>query len=199
MFQSGDQARHIHWRSTARRGQIMMKEFDGAPQSEVLLTFNPSVDIGHGRESTLEYSVKITASVAHWCFQQGRPFLMWPSPGEGTPPTLSSVLEFLASLEKWPEETSIEPFLSRRGPMSNLIVVVSDSDQETLRSLGHQRSSLGHTVTILLEGFSEDDDLVANRPLLPEDMATVPCRKGEIASVLASLSGTLHPKAPVAR
>ena len=73
-FQAGDQARHIHWRSTARRGQTMVKEFDGAPQSEVLLAFNPGIDIGDGRESTLEYSVKIAASVARWCFTTGQTF-----------------------------------------------------------------------------------------------------------------------------
>ena len=53
---------------------------------------------------------------------------MWPSPVEGTPATWSGVLEYLASLEKWPE-ASIQPILGRRNLMSNLIVVVAASDK----------------------------------------------------------------------
>ena len=76
-FQRGDRLRNIHWRNTARSGRLMVKEFDRTPQGEVRLAFNPGFESGEGRDTTLEYAVKIAASVARRCFLDGRPFRMW--------------------------------------------------------------------------------------------------------------------------
>ena len=63
-FQRGDRLRNIHWRNTARSGRLMVKEFDRTPQGEVRLAFNPGFESGEGRDTTLEYAVKIAAGVA---------------------------------------------------------------------------------------------------------------------------------------
>ncbi|HEY7835354.1 MAG TPA: DUF58 domain-containing protein [Ktedonobacterales bacterium] len=68
----GDPLTHIHWRSTARMGQFMVKEFDLDPTVDVtlLLDLDPRAQAGQGEESTEEYGVTITASIAAYLLRQ---------------------------------------------------------------------------------------------------------------------------------
>jgi uncharacterized protein (DUF58 family) len=92
----GDPLKRIHWPTTARRGELMVKEFDRDPQTEIWLfldlqanvhfekkSLEPAYDdpdqwmIGRRPEfhlppSTLEYSISITASLAHYFLAQKR-------------------------------------------------------------------------------------------------------------------------------
>jgi len=91
----GDPMKRIHWPTTARRGQLIVKEFEQDPQAEVWL-FLDAQHIVHkskfyeapelrtdgwlfGRRpkfemppSTLEYATSVTASLAHYFLQQRR-------------------------------------------------------------------------------------------------------------------------------
>jgi uncharacterized protein (DUF58 family) len=67
----GDPLRYIHWRNTARTGQPMVKEF-GDPRDQTLcLCFDTAQVWGEGRETTLEYAIKVVASVADYSLKQG--------------------------------------------------------------------------------------------------------------------------------
>lgn len=92
----GDPMKRIHWTSTARRGCLMVKEFDQDPQAEVWFFLDthksvhtakpvdprdapPVEDVFLIRRrkiklppSTLEYAVSITASLAHYFIEQRR-------------------------------------------------------------------------------------------------------------------------------
>ncbi|HEY7615915.1 MAG TPA: DUF58 domain-containing protein, partial [Terriglobales bacterium] len=92
----GDPMKRIHWPTSIRRGQLMVKEFEQDPQAEVwlfldthknahvakagesyesypiddlLLLKRRQVKLPH---STLEYSISITASLAHYFIEQRR-------------------------------------------------------------------------------------------------------------------------------
>lgn len=68
----GDPLTHIHWRSTARHGDFMVKEFDLDPTIDVslLLDLDRGAVAGQGDESTEEYSVTIAASIATYLLRQ---------------------------------------------------------------------------------------------------------------------------------
>jgi uncharacterized protein (DUF58 family) len=92
----GDPMKRIHWPTSIRRGQLMVKEFEQDPQAEVWLFLDthksahmakpddaaesyPLDDLLLLRRrqvklapSTLEYSVSITASLAHYFIEQRR-------------------------------------------------------------------------------------------------------------------------------
>jgi uncharacterized protein (DUF58 family) len=92
----GDAMKRIHWPTSARRGQLMVKEFDQDPQSEVWLILDaqekvhvekkhrridevPEDSMLFGRRpkfqlppSTMEYSVTIAASLANYFLLQRR-------------------------------------------------------------------------------------------------------------------------------
>ena len=66
-FQPGDPLKRIHWLSSARRSQLLVKEFDLEPTANlwIALDLHRDVQAGHGDESTEEYGVKIVSSLAH--------------------------------------------------------------------------------------------------------------------------------------
>ncbi len=65
-YQPGDSFNRIHWRSTARTGELMVKTFELDPASDiwVVLDLDRRVHAGEGDESTEEYAVRVAASVA---------------------------------------------------------------------------------------------------------------------------------------
>jgi uncharacterized protein (DUF58 family) len=91
----GDPMKRIHWPTTARRGQLLVKEFEQDPQAEVWL-FLDAQRIVHAEKSSkasesfgdswmldrrpkfelplssLEYAISITASLAHYYLKQPR-------------------------------------------------------------------------------------------------------------------------------
>jgi uncharacterized protein (DUF58 family) len=95
-YNSGDPMKRIHWPTSIRRGQLMVKEFDQDPQAEVWLFLDaqqsaqaskphdgipelPVQDLLFTRRPkftlppfTLEYGITITASLAHYFIEQKR-------------------------------------------------------------------------------------------------------------------------------
>ena len=63
----------IHWPSTARTGQLMVKQFEQDTGSDVwlVLDLHRSVQAGEGDDSTEEYGVTIAASMAHRLLDSG--------------------------------------------------------------------------------------------------------------------------------
>ena len=61
----GDSLTHIHWPTTARRDQLMTKQFEGAGIGEIwlFLGLREEDQVGTGAESTEEYSITIAASL----------------------------------------------------------------------------------------------------------------------------------------
>jgi len=65
-YAPGDPYNRIHWKSTARNNNLQVKEFDLEQTADVwiFLDLQRSAHAGDGDESTLEYGVRIAASVA---------------------------------------------------------------------------------------------------------------------------------------
>ena len=63
---AGDSLAHIHWPSTARRDQLMTKEYEGAGVNEIWLfvDLQQSVQSGEGEDGTEEWLITIAASLA---------------------------------------------------------------------------------------------------------------------------------------
>ena len=185
----GDQPSSIHWKNSARRGRLMVKEFDEAPQEAVRCAFNPGFLLGEDRDTTLEYSIKIAASLAHWCFREGRPFRMWPSGKQHNAQTLQGVLEHLASIEVH-ADPAIRALVSLGGS-GTAIAVASAADAETLQVLQESRGGTGLATVVLLEGFSPREDPTAGQALQNAGMDVVHCRIDDLTGALASLSDAL--------
>jgi uncharacterized protein (DUF58 family) len=68
LYEPGDSFNRIHWPSTARTGDLMVKLFELDPASDIwiILDLDKSTNVGEGDDSTEEYAVKIAASVARF-------------------------------------------------------------------------------------------------------------------------------------
>lgn len=65
-YARGDSLRYVHWPSTARRGELTVKELELEPSGDVwvVLDLDEAVQRGAGRTGTLEYGIVLAASLA---------------------------------------------------------------------------------------------------------------------------------------
>ena len=70
----GDAFNRIHWRTTARHGEIQVKEFDLEQTADawVFLDLDSRVHVGEGDESTLEVAVRAAAAIADRALSENR-------------------------------------------------------------------------------------------------------------------------------
>jgi uncharacterized protein (DUF58 family) len=70
----GDSFNRIHWRTTARHGEIQVKEFDLEQTADawIFLDLDAKVQAGEGDESTLEVGVRAAASIADRALVENR-------------------------------------------------------------------------------------------------------------------------------
>ncbi|MDI6857119.1 MAG: DUF58 domain-containing protein [Dehalococcoidia bacterium] len=73
-YEFGDSFSRIHWPSTARTGDLMVKLFEMDPASDVwlVLDMEKKAHAGKGEQSTEEYVIRIAASVARYFFRANR-------------------------------------------------------------------------------------------------------------------------------
>jgi uncharacterized protein (DUF58 family) len=72
-YRPGDSVRFIHWPLSARMGELIVKEFERNTSTEVSIFLDLDIRAAHGegRENTLEYAVRIAASVSDYALQRG--------------------------------------------------------------------------------------------------------------------------------
>jgi len=65
-YRRGDNPRHIHWPTTARLNDLMVKEFEPLASACLWIAVDLAGDanVGKGKHSTAEYAIRIAASIA---------------------------------------------------------------------------------------------------------------------------------------
>jgi uncharacterized protein (DUF58 family) len=73
-YEPGESLRRVHWPSTARRGELMVKELEDAPRDEtaVFLDAEASAVVGEPPDSTFEVQVRATGSILKAHARRGR-------------------------------------------------------------------------------------------------------------------------------
>lgn len=73
-YEEGESLRRVHWPSTAKRGQLMVKELEDAPRDEtaVLLDADARAVVGEPPESTFELAVRAAGSILRSHASRGR-------------------------------------------------------------------------------------------------------------------------------
>ncbi len=152
-YQYGDSFNRIHWPTTVRTNELMVKLFELDPASDiwVVLDLEKKVHVGSGDDSTEEYAVKIAASVARYFLMANRSvgYLGLGStfdleePDRG-PRHYMRILEHLA-LASAEGESPLADLLAasarRFGRHTTVVVVTPSTDESwvlTLQSLAHR-------------------------------------------------------------
>lgn len=87
-YRPGDPPRHVHWRTTARAGRLIVKEFaeEQQPALTLALDLRRAACLGGEDDNTLELGIKLAASLARHAHERGLPVRLltnsrrWPAP-----------------------------------------------------------------------------------------------------------------------
>jgi uncharacterized protein (DUF58 family) len=69
-YEQGESLRRVHWRSTARRGQLMVKELEDAPRDEIAVVLDAAAAAVVG--DSFEVQVRATGSILDAYVRRGR-------------------------------------------------------------------------------------------------------------------------------
>jgi uncharacterized protein (DUF58 family) len=178
-YQPGDSFNRIHWRSTARVGQLMVKEFELDPTAEVYLVLDMQERVQQilapvraargGRplneqriaESTEEYGVQAAASIARHLLEQNRMLglISWGQhreviPAERESRQLFKILEALAVLRAHGAQPLAEVLAAeatRFGRNCTLVIITPSLDERWVVSLQHLLYRGVRAVVVLVE------------------------------------------------
>ena len=156
-YRLGDDLRRIHWRSTARRGELMVRREEQPWQSRavVLLDTRAGAHLGDGPQSSLEWAVSAAASVALHLAHSGFTLRLVTDDGREIAPHATAadsfdsiVLDVLAE-QQASASPSISPGVAalRRGGGEELFVAIvaamNSDDVEQLARCVNGASAVG--------------------------------------------------------
>ena len=191
----GDPLRIIHWRNTARVGRPMVKEFDSSRGQTLHLLFDATQVWGRGKETTLEYGIKILASAAIYARRRQVPAQVWGGGLAGdnaTAPGAADVswrqlLRRLALVSHGDGQGMVEG-LRRVPPGSNALVVVSIADGQAIQAISFLAKKLSRLVVVILEGFGEPGPAAGVFTALQRTgCSLVRCRQGKLEDAFEAL------------
>jgi uncharacterized protein (DUF58 family) len=99
-YRPGDPPRSVHWRSTARAGKLIVREFEEEVASRVALVIAGD-DVGTAPDSAYEMLIAAAASIGVYAIITGHPIEMLRPSSDGSPARISdpdrfAVLDWLA-------------------------------------------------------------------------------------------------------
>jgi uncharacterized protein (DUF58 family) len=139
-YRSGDSPRLIHWRTSARRGELMVREFEDEPSDNLLVIVDPTLpaEAEHGDVSMhdqFEEMVSLVASICwEWCRRRDDRLVLATATAEPVmldgltgPAHARQILECLALLEGGarPAHAAVIKHLQARCLPTGSIVVVA--------------------------------------------------------------------------
>jgi uncharacterized protein (DUF58 family) len=146
-YEFGDSYNRIHWPSTARTGELMVKIFELDPASDIwiILDLERSVHLGEGDDSTEEYGVRIAASVARFFLTANRSvgFLSFGRQfdvidAERGVDQYTRILESLAMARTWgdvPLHDLVSNEARRFGRHTTVVVMTPSTDERWVAAL----------------------------------------------------------------
>jgi uncharacterized protein (DUF58 family) len=160
-YQPGDTFNRIHWRTTARQRQLMVKEFELDPFADIwlVLDLDERIMVGRGVESVEEYAVTICASLAKFFLDENRAVGfaaqgLHLSPDRGTRQLLK-ILEVLAFVRPVRGTPVAELLVAeqRRFARTDTVVVVTASRDDTWVNIMRSLALRGvHGQAVLVDG-----------------------------------------------
>jgi uncharacterized protein (DUF58 family) len=190
-YEQGESLRKVHWRSTARRGQLMVKELEDSPRDEVavVLDADPAAVVG----DSFEVQVRAAGSILQAHARRGRRAVLFVNGGRGEQQRVHSsdgdwrrALDLLAAVEPEPGPPLAALLSDEAGAAARALelAVVTGSLQERLaerlvaRALGHGSVSLVFVDTATFNG-SEPQRLPELLRLQAAGVAVAVLRRGD--------------------
>ncbi|MFF4698628.1 DUF58 domain-containing protein [Streptomyces chattanoogensis] len=165
-YRHGDDLRRVHWRSTARHGELMVRREEQPQKARctVLLDTRAVAHDGAGPDSAFEWAVTAAASLGVHLLARGFSVRLLtdtgtsvPGPdgtgGHGSADAAGLLLDTLAVLEHSEEAGLSAAYDALRGGREGLLVAFfGDLDEEQAAVAGRIRQRCGAAVAFVLDG-----------------------------------------------
>ncbi len=173
-YRRGDHPRFIHWPTTARLNELMVKEFEPLASASiyVILDLAKETNVGQGREATAEYAIRIAASIAQFsCLnnipvrlggQGRRPFDISSGSGEYHYQRTLDELAIVDVNGGLPYANVLQQLALNCSYGETVVVFISQKDQEAdavIESLATLRSRGVHLHVVVFDRGSFSDKL----------------------------------------
>ncbi|MFC4030341.1 DUF58 domain-containing protein [Streptomyces polygonati] len=166
-YRHGDDLRRVHWRSTARYGELMVRreEQPNRPRCTVLLDTRQVAYFGSGPDSAIEWAVSGAASVATHMLERGFSVRLLTDNGTTVPGPEGAggfagdttdmagvLLDTLAVVDHSPgAELSAAYDVLRSGTEGLLVAFLGDMDLKDAAVVGRMRQRAGGAVAFVLD------------------------------------------------
>ncbi len=201
-YVQGDGVNRVHWPSTARIGNLMVKEFDQGISASVwlLLDMHQRAQAGEGYENTEELTVSIAASVATQLLRVGVPvgmaaygdhsYLLRPDHSAGQGERLLELLALVRAQGTMPVGQAILNVESSLTRLDTLVIITPNASAGWVSSVEAVRERGTRMVTIMIDptdfGGPGDPAPVADQ-LFAHDVPTYMVKRGQsLAQALTS-------------
>jgi uncharacterized protein (DUF58 family) len=162
-YRDGDDLRKVHWRSSAKRGQLMIRQEEKPWQARAVLALDlrRAAHRGQGGRASFERTVSAAASIALRLGRSGYELALVTDDGQQVRPSgladpATAVLDFLASVE--PTATaSLVPMaerLSRSAGEGLLVAVLAVPSADEAAALARCRLGFGGALGLLVRADS---------------------------------------------
>jgi len=165
-YAPGDSFNRIHWKSTARHGEIQVKEFDLEQTSDVwlFLDLERRVQAGKGEESTVEVAIRAAASIADRALLENRAVGITTSghraavlPADRGGRQHLKIMQLLAAVDgdgSTPLAETLVTGLGRLRRGMTAVVVTSSLDRSWVRPLASLRGRGVACIVVVLDARS---------------------------------------------
>lgn len=200
-YRQGDDLKYVHWKSSARIGELVVKEFERVTSTDIMIFLDMEElrDVGIGRETTFEYGVRIAASVSDYALKKGNNVGLIAHGQKRGVISLNRgeqqfirILNFLAGCEA-DGELPIEEVIQNEEKFlecgSTAIIITTSNDEDFISSILSLRAKNIHVIVIMLNMDSfypdyeieevEDEYINAMNDLLPAGVIAYVINKGD--------------------
>ena len=151
-YAPGDAMNRIHWKTTARHGEIQVKEFDLEQTADawIILDLQRSIQTGRGDESTVEVAIRAAASIADRAIQENRAVGMTVNVGRTAflPPDRGGrqhlkIMQLLAAVEADASSPLVETLIATVGRLRRgmtAVIITASLDPAWVRPLAALRT-----------------------------------------------------------
>ena len=177
-YAPGDSMNRIHWKSTARHGEIQVKEFDLEQTADawIVLDLQRGIQAGRDDESTVEAAVRAAASIAAMALQENRAVGMTVNvgrmsflPADRGGRQHLKIMQLLAAVEADGSAPLVETLIASVGRLRRgmtAVIITPSLDPAWVRPLASLRSRGVACAVVTLDADAFDR-------YAPEDGATV--------------------------
>jgi hypothetical protein len=160
-YRSGDSMRQVHWRSTARRGNLVVKEFATENQLSlmVVLDLQRGSNLGSGKFSTFETALRLAATFAYYADYKKLPIYLAGTSPSWTPPKTPlswwAILNYLAKVQQ-DGHLPLGQLLGKLPALPFVVVLVSHPTAEIAKDLATLAQRCGQVLAISINPTESD-------------------------------------------